>query len=253
MTEAEEEPEPLRILCYGDSNTWGCEAITYRRFGARVRWTGVVQRELDKCCLSLPSKTSYQILEEGLSGRTTVWDDPLSVWLPPNDDPSVCNGRKSLMPILHSAKPLAAVVLYLGANDLKERYNNTPMDIATGVSVLATKIRQAQAGLTPSRPLPILIVCPPPCTNEEFFQDLKGAIAKSKRLPEYYETMVNNLGAGNDKKDCYYLDAGAVPGVVCDGSDGLHLTKEAHGALGLAIATKLKEMLGLPQGLLEYS
>ena len=34
------------ILCYGDSNTWGFDPLTQERFLPRVRWTGVLARQL---------------------------------------------------------------------------------------------------------------------------------------------------------------------------------------------------------------
>lgn len=218
--------DPLSILCYGDSNTWGLEALTFRRFGAQDRWTGVTQREMGE---------GFKILEEGLSGRTTTWDDPLCSWLPPNDDPSICNGRKSLMPILHSAKPVSVVVLALGANDMKSRFHLSPPEIAKGIAILASKIQQAQAGIDGHNP-EILIVCPPPCTNESFFPDLKGARAKSYELPACYQNVA-------EEHHCHFLDAGSIEGVVCDSRDGIHLTKEAHHRLGVAIADKLKKII----------
>ena len=56
-----------RILCYGDSNTWGYDAVNHFRFPADIRWTGVMSRVLG---------TEFQVIEEGLNARTTVWDDP---------------------------------------------------------------------------------------------------------------------------------------------------------------------------------
>jgi lysophospholipase L1-like esterase len=60
------------ILCFGDSNTWGCIPLTGarppRRHGPAQRWPGVLRRELGD---------GFWIVEEGLNGRTTVWDDPL--------------------------------------------------------------------------------------------------------------------------------------------------------------------------------
>ena len=38
--------DPIRVLCYGDSNTWGYTAGTGVRYAHDVRWTGVLQREL---------------------------------------------------------------------------------------------------------------------------------------------------------------------------------------------------------------
>ena len=60
------------ILCFGDSNTWGCVPlegpVPARRFPPATRWPGVLRRELGD---------GYWVVEEGLNGRTTVWDDPL--------------------------------------------------------------------------------------------------------------------------------------------------------------------------------
>ena len=58
-----------QILCYGDSNTWGYTAGTGVRYPHDVRWTGVMQRELG---------SEYTVLEEGLNGRTSVFDNPFS-------------------------------------------------------------------------------------------------------------------------------------------------------------------------------
>ena len=57
-----------RILCFGDSNTWGFDPGTRTRFPADVRWTGVLAQTLG---------SDYVVIEEGLNGRTTRWDDPM--------------------------------------------------------------------------------------------------------------------------------------------------------------------------------
>ena len=44
-----------RILCYGDSNTWGYNAETGDRFPDNVRWTGVLQNLLGP---------AFRVLEE---------------------------------------------------------------------------------------------------------------------------------------------------------------------------------------------
>ena len=59
------------------------------------------------------SAVEYEIIEEGLNGRTTVWDDPIEGFK---------NGSLQLPPCLESQKPLDLVVLMLGTNDLKARF-----------------------------------------------------------------------------------------------------------------------------------
>ena len=58
-----------RILCYGDSNTWGYIPASGARYEPDVRWTGVAQRLLG---------SDYTLIEEGMNGRTTVYENPLS-------------------------------------------------------------------------------------------------------------------------------------------------------------------------------
>ena len=55
-----------RILAFGDSNTWGYDPATGQRFDNNIRWTGLLQKALGEQAL---------ILEEGLCGRTTVFED----------------------------------------------------------------------------------------------------------------------------------------------------------------------------------
>lgn len=57
------------ILCYGDSNTWGYTPGTGERHAPDVRWTGVLRRLLGE---------GWEVLEEGMNGRTTVFDNPMS-------------------------------------------------------------------------------------------------------------------------------------------------------------------------------
>ena len=60
-------PKAIRILCYGDSLTFGHDVETDTRFNALERWTGILQKTLG---------VNYEIIEEGLGGRTTDIDDP---------------------------------------------------------------------------------------------------------------------------------------------------------------------------------
>ena len=86
------------ILCYGDSNTWGCIPLRgsepARRFPPETRWPGVLRRELGD---------GHWVVEEGLNGRTTVWDDPLE----PHR-----NGRTLLPPTLLTHQPPEFVDAY---------------------------------------------------------------------------------------------------------------------------------------------
>lgn len=233
--------DPRVVLCFGDSNTWGHDAVSGIRFGPKTRWPGVMAAQLN----------NVVVLEEGLNGRTTVFDDPCCNWLAPNVDPSVCNGRKALMPLLHSAKPVDCVVIALGVNDLKWRFSATPSDIANGAGLLIDDVRLSGSGsFHPTGPAlldgategmagapAVVLVCPPPITNEEVFPDFRGGgISRSEQLATEFARVAEEKGVA-------LVEAGSVPGCEASMLDGIHLTAEAHAALGQAIATAVKNSL----------
>ncbi len=54
------------ILCFGDSNTHGYMPGIGSRYPRNVRWTGKLQEILGG---------GYYVIEEGLTGRTTAFED----------------------------------------------------------------------------------------------------------------------------------------------------------------------------------
>ena len=104
-----------RILCFGDSNTWGAIPQESNRYPENIRWTGVLQNELGE---------NYQIIEEGYNGRTTVFDDVIEWRL---------SGLKYFMPCCSSQSPLDLIILMLGTNDLKTRFGVDARSIAYGL------------------------------------------------------------------------------------------------------------------------
>ena len=59
-------PRAKVVLCYGDSNTRGSQPDSSNRFAADLRWTGKLQLSLGE---------GFYIIEEGMGGRTTNYDD----------------------------------------------------------------------------------------------------------------------------------------------------------------------------------
>jgi lysophospholipase L1-like esterase len=209
------------ILCFGDSNTWGCVPLVElghtRRFGPDVRWPGVLRHELGD---------GYSVVEEGLNGRTTVFDDPIE----PHR-----NGKEYLGPCLLTHRPIDLVVLMLGTNDLKHRFGLGPADIAAGAESLIELIGRAEAGPEGQAPQ-TLLVCPPPLARLTVLADeFDGGTPKSERLAQYYEQVAVATGSA-------FLDAGTV--IRSSDVDGIHLDAEEHVKLGLTIAARVRELLG---------
>lgn len=209
------------ILCYGDSNTWGCIPSRgdepARRYPPATRWPGVLRRELGE---------GYWIVEEGLNGRTTVRDDPLE----PHR-----NGRTFLPATLLTHRPLDLVIVMLGTNDLKRRLNATASEIAEGAGMLVEIV--AGSGCGPDGGAPqTLLVCPAPVGRLDRFDDtFEGATEKSRELARFY-------AATAEMHSCAFFDAGKV--ISSSDVDGIHLEEPAHAALGAAIAAEVRLLLG---------
>ena len=119
----------IRILCFGDSKTWGFRPDQpFQRYLHDVRWTGVLQEELGEL---------YVIIEEGLNSRTTVWDDPFG---------DHKNAKLYLPPCLESHCELDVVIIMLGTNDSKAYFNLTASDVSQGLKVLCNIVKASGAG-----------------------------------------------------------------------------------------------------------
>lgn len=205
------------ILCYGDSNAYGQIGGGEERFPWDVRWTGRLQALLGSDC---------RVIEEGLGGRTTVWDDPVEEHK---------NGKQYLLPCLASHKPLDLVVLMLGTNDLKKRFGVSSFDIGVSIEVLLRTIAASGAGHGAASP-PVLLVPPVPIQdvgNLDFNRMLEGGVEKSRQLAPYYQQAARKAGV-------HYLEVSDIE--LCK-EDGVHFTAAGHAHFAETIAGKVREIL----------
>ena len=204
------------ILCYGDSNTWGYDPATQTRYPRDVRWPGVLRKELGD---------DYLVIEEGLNGRTTVWDDPIEL-----DK----NGATYLRPCIQTHKPLDLVIIMLGTNDLKTRFSLPAYDIASGAGVLVDIVMKSDTGIDGGAP-DVLLIAPPQAVKLTSFAEMfENAVEKSTGFAKHYRRVANEKG-------CHYLNAGEF--VESSALDGIHLESGMQAALGKAVATKVMDIL----------
>lgn len=203
------------VLCYGDSNTWGFNPATRGRFGRDTRWTGVLQADL---------AGDFVIIEEGLNGRTTVWDDPLSLGR---------NGLTYLRPCLESHQPLDIVTIMLGTNDLKQRFRLSASDVAEGAGLLVKTVQESLAGQDGGSPKVLLISPPPTAKLTKLSGMFDGAGEKSRDLAAHYRRNAEWNG-------CAFLDAGKV--VQSSDLDGIHFEAEQHALLAKAVGDEIRRM-----------
>lgn len=206
------------VVCYGDSNTHGATA-QLTRHPRDVRWPGVVAREL---------REEAYVIEEGLNGRTTIWDDPHA---------DGRNGRTYLLPCLRTHQPVDVLVIMLGTNDTKRFFGRSAAEIAAAAGVLVDIAKTSGTGPDGGAPR-VLLVAPPPLGELTAYSEVWGfeeARAKAAQFPRLYATVAEMKGAA-------FFDAGSV--VTPDPADGVHLTAEAQTALGRAIAARVRELAG---------
>ena len=208
------------ILCIGDSNTHGLctdpseSADHGSRYNEEERWTCLLQKALG---------AEYLVIEEGLSGRTCVYDDP--------DMDSV-----NLLPVLHallnSHEPLDLLILMLGTNDSKVKFNTDARKIAKGMQILLEEAKSVPCwGKNGPK---ILIVAPVPIEEGVIYPDFnEKSVETTKTLAREYAFL-----AVAERAD--FLDAG---GCELTSVDHVHLTKRGHRQLAERMEAAVREIM----------
>ena len=215
------------MLIYGDSNSWG---YLDDRQGKRYdrRWPIEMCRRLSKI---LP----LTLIEECLPGRTTDLDDMVMG--------NGFNGKAHLETILRSHQPLDHIVIMLGTNDLKARFNRSAEDIAkslVGLGQLARNIAAGRGSWATAQPADVTLICPLVIGRRasdptwERAEEWTGALEKSFVL----SSAVQLAGAAASMR-------------VVDGNqfgfsserDPIHWSESTHAKFGAGIANLFHEKL----------
>ena len=199
----------MNILCFGDSNTWGLRPMIGDRYIKSERWTGRLQNMLGN---------GHYVIEEGLNGRTANEIDIEEPYL---------NGREYMTACLLSHRPVDVLIVMLGSNDIKSRYNKTAEQVAESILSL-TKDMKKLLDERQSEDARVLLISPK-SIDERILGDwcfTDESIANSKRLGGL-------LKEGAAKENWSFIDADEA-GVTL-GDDGLHLSPEGHEVLAKAV------------------
>ena len=210
-----------RVLCYGDSNTYGY-IPTGGRYDEHTRWPMRMQELLGD---------GHAVIEEGFNGRTCVFDDPV--------EGGYKSGVQYLPPCLMSHNPLDAVLIMLGSNDTKARFGMSPMTIGQSMMQLVRTAKQYavnEAGETAR-----IIVVAPPKILDNLMQTRHG---------ECFGEQAISVSAGLSRElrrisklmRCDFFDA--VPYAEVSPLDAVHMTARGHLQLAEAMAEKIRRELG---------
>ena len=198
-----------KVLCFGDSNTFGFIPESGKRYDKNTRWSGI---------LAKLAAEKVEIIEAGCNNRTAFSDNPAGFEQ---------TGYKVLPTLLN--KNLDCVILAIGVNDLQFFYNPTLEEIENGMRRLVDIVREQCPKAE------IILVSPARLTDNIFngyFRAMfdKRSIEKSLHLAKIYEEIAA-------EKDCSFIDWDKI--VKVSPKDGLHLEPDAHKKIAEAMFESL--------------
>ena len=186
------------ILCLGDSNTHGYCADPADcadhgiRFNEDERWT---------CRLQTALGSDYLVTEEGYS-------------------------------LLKSHEVIDLLIIMLGTNDVKERFNANAACIGAGMERLILKAKSVDCWGTRA---PNILVVAPPCIGDGFHDAVmgEGCVEKSKGVAEQFRIVA-------ERQNVHFLNA-----ADCEFNqvDFMHLTRKGHAQLADLLAKEVPTLL----------
>lgn len=201
-----------RILCYGDSNTWGFVPSSDRdRYPVSIRYPRVLASLLGD---------EYEVIEEGLPGRTVLLD---------NEIENVGNRNGSLVfgQLVYSHLPLDYVLIMLGTNDLKPPVKGRVKECVNALeNIYLDMINKKLGGRMKN--IPKIIIVAPSIVGSGGNND-EEIVEESKLFNKEYERLAK-------RNNCLFVNN---DGLVT-GSDDIHLTIESHKLLARKVYEVIK-------------
>ena len=200
----------MKILCYGDSNTWGFSPTDGTRFPEDIRWPGVLRR-----CLG----ERFTVAEDGVNGRT------LGAFGMEGD---LLNGSEHLLTLLRATEPLDLLILYLGINDMFVDPRSSSMVLVEELEAVVDNVRRLREGLS------MLVIAPLPVNvDREYHLYYHEQIEKSFEMVEAFERAAA-------RKGCHFLDPSQV--ISASRRDGVHIEAEEHIKLGMHLCMVVRDL-----------
>ena len=203
----------MRILFYGDSNTYGYQPGG-SRLSAEYRYPQIVAKELGQ----------VEIVEAGLNGRNASFSAP--------GEPELLGGA-TFRQVMLEAGDVDIVTIMLGTNDIFPPLEDGAETIAANVGEMAKIARELKPDVK------VILMAPVPISSEGMLFSVHvyggNQAILEQDLATPLKSVAENLGVE-------FFDAShAVP--YADAGDGVHLSAEANQAIGLALAAKLKALI----------
>lgn len=204
-----------KILCFGDSNTYGFVPQSGLRYDINTRWTGILQTLCNN---------EFEITEAGCNNRTAFIDNPAGI----NQ-----TGYK-ILPEYLKTNFFDIIILAIGINDLQRFFNPTLNEFEQGME----KLIQITKNLSPKSK--IILICPSKLNlagiNNGIFsyQFDKISVEKSGKLSPIYKSLA-------EKYKCHFIDLNNI--VEVSPLDGLHFSPKSHKTIAENLYKNLKQTI----------
>lgn len=207
-----------KILCYGDSNTYGFIPKTCGRYNKSERWSGILSELLPDC----------EIIEEGMNNRTGFFKNPEGLKQ---------SGGEYLSVYLQNHKDIDICIISLGTNDSQIFYNLDENSVHEGLQNIIKTIQEINLRTE-------IIIIPPVKISTYILKSGfsmmfdKDSIKRNHSTLPIFEQVANESG-------CEYFDLNEI--VTPSEIDGLHYTKESHKLIAQHLAEFIKTISVLPR------
>ena len=199
-----------KIICYGDSNTFGYNPKNNSQFDENTSWTSLLQKNLG---------SEYEVINEGMCDRTGFVNNPKGF---------LFSAQKHFPKFISKTDDIDLLILWVGTNDLQFQYD---IGIGTVEKGLQQLIDFAQGKVKN------IIIVAPVILDERVlkgffaFQFDETSIVKSRKIGRIFRQVAN-------ANNCAYFDVNkiATPSDV----DGLHYDENGHKIIGENLAEFIK-------------
>ena len=177
-----------KILCFGDSNTFGFNPSNFNRYSISERWSGILSQK-------------YNVVEKGCNNRTCF------------NNKAELNSLETITKYIDNN--ITDLILQIGINDLQFQYNITLENFEIGLENLIKLINPK---------INIVLLCPnviDRCILSSNFSSLfnEKSIEKSKNLIEIYKKI-------SKKYNCHLINLNDY--LTLSNRDGLHYDIKNH-------------------------
>jgi lysophospholipase L1-like esterase len=200
-----------KIICYGDSNTFGYNPKDNSRFDENTRWTAVIQKNLG---------TEYEVINEGVCDRTGFVNNPKGF---------MYSAQRHFPKMLSKTDNIDILILAIGTNDLQFQYNISIGAVEKGLEQLINIALEKAKNI---------IIIPPVILSEKVlkgffsYQFDETGIVKSKKIGRIFRQIANVY-------NCGYFDINkfTAPSDI----DGLHYDENSHKLIAKELFEYIKQ------------